>query len=171
MQMASLGGGSKRIKDAEVPDGRLVGSYLCAWHRSWTDYGHSECMVRRSAASAKWGCHRLVCANVYGLCWSESLLAKMECAVPFSPLLSQSRKTFSESEFRERRVQPLRHLPSPADRARNHNLHILAKLQLHRPTREADMVYSSRARPTPCAPTYSRLFVKIILCIQHHKSP
>ena len=59
----------------------------------------------------------------------------------------------------------LRHLPSPADRARNHNLHILAKLQLHRPTRKADTVYSSRARPTPCAPTYSRLFVKIILCI------
>src|SRR6266404_2956909 len=24
-------------------------------------------------------------ANVYDLCWSESLLAKMECAVPFFP--------------------------------------------------------------------------------------
>jgi hypothetical protein len=33
---------------------------------------------------------RLVCANVYGLCWSSSLLARMECAALFSPLVIQS---------------------------------------------------------------------------------
>jgi hypothetical protein len=39
-----------------------------------------------------WRCHRLVCANVYGLCWSGSLVARMECAAPFSPLVIQSRE-------------------------------------------------------------------------------
>src|SRR5712664_652234 len=33
--------------------------------------------------------------KVYGLCWSESLLARMECAALFSPLVSQSLETFS----------------------------------------------------------------------------
>jgi hypothetical protein len=32
----------------------------------------------------------LVCANVFGLCWSWSLLARMECAALFSPLVIQS---------------------------------------------------------------------------------
>jgi hypothetical protein len=67
-------------------------------------------MVRRSAASEMWGCHELVCANVYGLCWSESLLARMECAALFSTLVIQSRETSSEFGFRERRVRPLCHL-------------------------------------------------------------
>ncbi len=35
---------------------------------------------------------RLVCANVYGLYWSESLLARMECAALSSPLVIQSRE-------------------------------------------------------------------------------
>jgi hypothetical protein len=52
--------------------------------------GQPECMVRRFAASEMCGCHKLVCANVFGLCWSESLLARMECAALFSPLVSQS---------------------------------------------------------------------------------
>ena len=33
---------------------------------------------------------RLVCANVYGLCWSTRLLAMMECAVLSSYLVMQS---------------------------------------------------------------------------------
>src|SRR5712671_6619441 len=56
------------------------------------------------------GCHKLVCANVYGLCWSESLLARMECAALFSPLVIQSLETSSGYGFKERRVQPLCHL-------------------------------------------------------------
>src|ERR1700681_3656604 len=56
------------------------------------------------------GRHRLVCANVYGLCWSESLLARMECAALFSPLVIQSRETSSGYGFKERRVRPLCHL-------------------------------------------------------------
>jgi hypothetical protein len=55
------------------------------------------------------GCHRLVCANVYGLCWSGSLLARMECAALFSPLVIQSRETSSGYGFKERRVRPLCH--------------------------------------------------------------
>src|SRR5258705_6663840 len=54
--------------------------------------GYSECMVRRFAASEMRGCQKLVCANVYGLCWSESLLARMECAALSSPLVIQSRE-------------------------------------------------------------------------------
>jgi hypothetical protein len=46
----------------------------------------------------------VVCANVYGLCWSESLLARMECAALFSPLVIQSRETSSGYGFGERRV-------------------------------------------------------------------
>jgi hypothetical protein len=53
---------------------------------------------------------RLVCANVYGLCWSESLLARMECAALSSPLVRQSRETFPGSGFGECRVRPLCHL-------------------------------------------------------------
>src|SRR5882724_10876853 len=72
--------------------------------------GYSECMVRRVAASEMRGCQKLVCANVYGLCWSESLLARMECAALFSPLVIQSRETSSGYGFGERRVRPLCHL-------------------------------------------------------------
>ena len=50
---------------------------------------------------------RLVCANVYGLCWSTKLLASMECAAPSSYLVMQSRKTFQGYRFRERRVRPV----------------------------------------------------------------
>src|SRR6266478_7288600 len=63
-------------------------------------------MVRRFAASELCGCHKLVYANVYGLCWSESLLAKMECAALFSPLVIQSLETSSGYGFEERRVRP-----------------------------------------------------------------
>src|SRR6266852_4628654 len=56
------------------------------------------------------GCHGLVCANVYGLCWSGSLLARMECAALFSPLVIQSLETSSGYGFEERRVRPLCHL-------------------------------------------------------------
>jgi hypothetical protein len=52
----------------------------------------------------------LVCANVYGLCWSEALLARMECAAPSSHLTGQSWKTISGTGLRERRVRPLCHL-------------------------------------------------------------
>src|SRR2546425_2580140 len=38
---------------------------------------------------------RLVCANVYGLCWSTRLLALMECAALSSYLARQSWKTSS----------------------------------------------------------------------------
>src|SRR5436309_6325566 len=38
---------------------------------------------------------RLVCANVYGLCWSTRLLAMMECAALSSYLARQSWKTSS----------------------------------------------------------------------------
>jgi hypothetical protein len=33
---------------------------------------------------------RLVCANVYGLCWSKELRARMECAALSSHLVGQS---------------------------------------------------------------------------------
>src|SRR5882762_10567200 len=69
----------------------------------------------------------------------------MRCAL-FPVTISVLKDFFRVRVSRAPRSQPLRHLPSPADRARNHILHIVAKLQLHRPTREADMVYSSRAR-------------------------
>src|SRR6267143_6303804 len=49
-------------------------------------------------------------SNVYGLCWSKSLLARMECAALFSPLVIQSLETSSGYGFRERRVRPLCHL-------------------------------------------------------------
>ena len=66
----------------------------------------------RSAAvlQAKNESDRLVCANVYGLCWSTKLLAMMECAAPSSYLVRQSGKTFPVYRFRERRVRPLCHL-------------------------------------------------------------
>src|SRR5260370_2399734 len=99
MQMASLGGGSKRIKDAQVPDGRLVGSYLCAWHRSWTDYGHSECMVRRSAASAKWGCHRLIFANVYGLVGVNHSWPRWNALCPFPRCYLSLERLFPSPSF------------------------------------------------------------------------
>ena len=73
-----------------------------------------ECASRNvwSAASsqAKSEGGWLVCANVYGLCWSEALLARMECAALSSHLTRQSWKTISEIGFRERRVGPLCHL-------------------------------------------------------------
>ena len=52
----------------------------------------------------------LVCANVYGLYWSDVLLARMECAALCSHLSRQFWKTFSVNGFRERRVRPLCHL-------------------------------------------------------------
>ena len=42
---------------------------------------------------------RLVCANVYGLCWSTRLLAMMECAALSSYLARQSWKTSSGYRF------------------------------------------------------------------------
>ena len=73
-----------------------------------------ECASRNvwSAASsqAKSEGGWLVCANVYGLCWSEALLARMECAALSSYLSGQPSKTFSHSRFRKRRVGPLCHL-------------------------------------------------------------
>ena len=72
-------------------------------------------------SQAKSESDRLVCANVFGLCWSGSLLAMMECAALFSHLVKQSWKTSSEFGFGERRVRPLCHLVvSPADLAGNH---------------------------------------------------
>src|SRR5260370_9501007 len=91
------------------------------------------------------GCHKLVCTNVYGLCWSESLLARMECAALFSPLVIQSRETSSGYGFGERRVRPLCHL---LIRQQTWQETIISpgtpKRQLHPPTRDADMVHPSR---------------------------
>src|SRR5216684_309341 len=113
-------------------------------------------MVRRFAASEMSGCHSLVYANVYGLCWSESLLARMECAALFSPLVIQSRETSSGYGFGERRVRPLCHLLIRQQTWQETIISAgIAKLQLHQPTREADMVRSSRARPRPYVPSYS----------------
>src|SRR5437879_9331247 len=53
---------------------------------------------------------RLVCANVYGLCWSTRLLAMMECAALSSYLVRQPGKAFPDCRFRECRVRPLCHL-------------------------------------------------------------
>src|SRR5260370_1320423 len=102
------------------------------------------------------GCHKLVCANVYGLCWSESLLARMECAALFSPLVIQSLETSSGYGFKERRVRPLCHLLIRQQTWQEIMFSaVVARLQLHRPTREADMVHSWRARPSPCGLPYS----------------
>src|SRR6266478_655358 len=113
-------------------------------------------MVRRFAASELCGCHKLVYANVYGLCWSGSLLAKMECAAPFSPLVIQSVETSSGYGFEERRVRPLCHL---VIRQQTWQEFVLAaaitRLQQHRPTRKADSVHSSRAQPRLCGRAYS----------------
>src|SRR5712671_1357785 len=123
-------------------------------------------MVRRFAASEMYGpplrrkrnvgCHKLVCANVYGLCWSESLLARMECAALFSPLVIQSRETASGYGFGERRVRPLCHLLIRQQTWQETLISEgIAKLQLHQLTPGADIVHSSRARPTPYVPSYS----------------
>jgi hypothetical protein len=53
---------------------------------------------------------RMVCANVFGLCWSIKLLALMECAARSSYLVIQPWKAFPVYRFRERRVRPLCHL-------------------------------------------------------------
>src|SRR6266478_4853893 len=99
---------------------------------------------------------RLVCANVYGLYWSESLLARMECAALSSPLVIQSRETASGYGFGERRVRPLCHLLIRQQTWQETIISVgIAKLQLHQPTPGADMVHSSRARPTPYVPSYS----------------
>src|SRR6202790_5704432 len=112
-------------------------------------------MVRGVAASEKL-CHGLVCANVYGLCWSESLLGRMECAALFSPLVIQSRETAFGYGFGERRVRPLCHLLIRQQTWQETIISAgIAKLQLPRPTREADMVHSSRARPRPRGRVYS----------------
>src|SRR5713101_7650208 len=113
-------------------------------------------MVRRFAASEMRGCQKLVCANVYGLCLIESLLARMECAALSSPLVIQSRETSFCYGFGERRVRPLCHLLIRQQTWQETIISAgIAKLQLHQPTREADMVHSSPARPTPYAPSYS----------------
>src|SRR5260370_41098901 len=102
------------------------------------------------------GCHKLVCANVYGLCWSESLLARMECAALSSPLVIQSLETSSGYGFKERRVRPLCHLLIRQQTWQETIISaVVARLQLHWPTREADMVHSSRARPRLCGRAYS----------------
>src|SRR5216684_4617720 len=113
-------------------------------------------MVRRFAASEMSGCHKLVYANVYGLCWSGSLLAKMECAALFSPLVIQSLETSSGYGFEERRVRPLCHLLIRQQTWQELVFSaVITRLQLHRPTREADSVHSSRAQPRRCGRAYS----------------
>src|SRR5229473_3539300 len=88
--------------------------------------------------------------------WSESLLARMECAALFSPLVIQSRETSSGYGFGERRVRPLCHLLIRQQTWQETIISAgIAKLQLHQPPREADMVHSSRARPRPCGQVYS----------------
>jgi len=54
--------------------------------------------------------HGQVCANVYGLGWSEAHRARMECAAPCSHLVGQSWKTSSGFGFGARRVRPVCHL-------------------------------------------------------------
>ena len=81
----------------------------------------------------------MVCANVYGLCWSESLLARMECAALFSPLVIQSRETASGYGFGERRVRPLCHLLIRQQTWQETTIsQVVAGLLPYRPTREAD---------------------------------
>src|SRR5260370_28543391 len=93
------------------------------------------------------GCHKLVCANVYGLCWSESLLARMECAALFSPLVIQSLEASSGYGFEGRRVRPLCHLLIRQQTWQEIFFSAaVAKLQLHRPAREAASVHSSPAQ-------------------------
>src|SRR5260370_26062926 len=100
-------------------------------------YGPPLCRKR------KVGCHRSVCANVFGLCWSGSLLARMECAALFSPLVIQSRETSSGYGFGERRVRPLCHLLIRQQTWQETIISAgIANLQLHQPTGEADMVHS-----------------------------
>src|SRR5271166_6541941 len=67
-------------------------------------YGPPPCRKRKLRMT------ELVCANVYGFCWSIKLRARMECAAFSSHLVWQSSKTSSHNGFRERRVRPFCHL-------------------------------------------------------------
>src|SRR6266403_389866 len=72
------------------------------------------------------------------------------------PLVIQSRETASGYGFGERRVRPLCHLLIRQQTWQETIISVgIAKLQLHQPTPGADMVHSSRARPTPYVPSYS----------------
>ena len=67
-----------------------------------------------AVSQAKNESDRSVCANVYGLCWSTTLLAMMECAAPSSCLVGQSWKTSSGYRLRAHREAPSlpRHCPA-----------------------------------------------------------
>src|SRR5437660_8929008 len=85
--------------------GSVVGALLTfrVARRAGSAYLHSKFGNRNvwSAAlsQAKNDGDRLVCANVYGLCWSTRLLAMMECAALSSYLARQSWKTSSGYRF------------------------------------------------------------------------
>src|SRR5258708_12575316 len=79
----------------------------------------------------------------------------MRCAL-FPISNSVSRETSSGYGFGERRVRPLCHLLIRQQTWQETTISaVVSRLQLHQPTREADMVHSSRARPTPYVPPYS----------------
>ena len=85
--------------------GSVIGALLTfrVARRAGSAYLHSKFGNRNvwSAAlsQAKNDGDRLVCANVYGLCWSTRLLAMMECAALSSYLARQSWKTSSGYRF------------------------------------------------------------------------
>src|SRR5690348_2096177 len=91
----------------------------------------------------------------------------MECAALFSPLVIQSRETSSGYGFGERRVRPLCHLLIRQQTWQETIISAgIAKRQLHQPTREADMVHSSRARPTPYAILFARATPATLRCVR-----
>ena len=96
----------------------------------------------------------LVCANVYGLCWREALLARMECATLSSHLVRQSWKTSSESGFEsagfDRRAISL-FASKPCREIVNSSVALEVK---QRPVGEPDRVLRSPAPPRPSGPTY-----------------